>query len=91
MQTERGDRQLPPLVSHSPYQLQPPLNLAGGLGGDGMRCLLVRHLPSWLSREEKESLFGHFGAQEVVVMPNKGKMVVPLTVCKQSTGNYNKS
>ena len=40
-----------------------------------MRCLLVRHVPSWLSREEKESLFSHFGAQEVVVMPSKGKMV----------------
>lgn len=56
-----------------------------------MRCLLVRHLPSWLSKEEKESLFGHFGAQEVVVMPNKGKMVELFTVCKQSTVNDNKS
>ena len=40
-----------------------------------MRCLLVRHLPSWLSREEKESLFRHFGAQDVVIMPNREKMV----------------
>ena len=40
-----------------------------------MRCLLVRHLPSWLNREEIESLFSHFGAQDVVIMPNKGKVV----------------
>ena len=52
----------------------------GGGGGDGhmMRCLLVRHLPSWLNREEKESLLSHFGAQDVVVMPNRGKMVSTL-------------
>ena len=47
-------------------------------GGEGMRCLLVRHLPSWLNREEKESLFSHFGAQDVIIMPNKGKMVCML-------------
>ena len=43
-----------------------------------MRCLLVRHLPSWLNREEKESLFSHFGARDVIIMPNKGKMVCML-------------
>lgn len=37
--------------------------------------LLVRHFPNWLSREEKESLLRHFGAQTVVVMGPKGKMV----------------
>ena len=43
-----------------------------------MRCLLVRHLPSWLNREEKESLFSHFGARDVIIMQNKGKMVCML-------------
>ena len=64
--------QQPPLAA--PYPPQPPLAENPGERRDGMRCLLVRHVPSWLSREEKESLFGHFGAQEVV-MSNKGKMV----------------
>ena len=65
-----------------PLQLQPAapsgdqssISVALRGGGEGMRCLLVRHLPSWLNREEKESLFSHFGAQDVA-MPNKGKMV----------------
>ena len=39
------------------------------------RTLLVRHFPDWLSREEKESLLRHFGAQDVVIMGLKGKMV----------------
>ncbi|XP_064383050.1 RNA-binding region-containing protein 3-like isoform X2 [Halichondria panicea] len=38
------------------------------------RTLLVRHFPDWLSREEKESLLRHFGAQDVVIMGLKGKM-----------------
>ncbi len=39
------------------------------------RTLLVRHFPDWLNREEKESLLRHFGAQDVVIMGLKGKMV----------------
>ena len=61
---------------HPPYLPQPSLQASRSLGGgESMKCLLVRHLPSWLSREEKESLLSHFGAQEVIVMPNRGKMV----------------
>ena len=61
---------------HPPHYSQTSLQVSGSLGGaENMRCLLVRRLPSWLSREEKESLLSHFGAREVVVMPSRGKMV----------------
>lgn len=43
--------------------------------GRGNFCLLVRHFPAWVNRDEKESLLRHFGAKDVVVMGNKGRMV----------------
>jgi len=39
--------------------------------------LLVRHLPQWLTQEEKESFLSHFGAAEVISMPPRGRMVCP--------------
>ncbi len=40
------------------------------------RCrLLIRKFPDWLKAEDKESLLRYFGAIEVTVMANKGKMV----------------
>jgi hypothetical protein len=37
--------------------------------------ILVRHLPSQLSDDDKEELFTHFGAVRVKVMGTKGAMV----------------
>ena len=39
------------------------------------KTLLVRHLPSQLSDDDKEELFTHFGAVRVKVMRTKGAMV----------------
>jgi hypothetical protein len=39
------------------------------------KTLLVRHLPSQLSDDDKEELFTHFGAVRVKVMGTKGAMV----------------
>ena len=39
----------------------------------------LRHFPQWLTPEDKESLLRHFGAEEVVVMPIKGRMVIFIT------------
>ena len=49
----------------------------GGLPSavEGSTTLLVRKIPSWLTDDEKESLLKHFGAKEVRVMSNRGKMV----------------
>lgn len=41
----------------------------------GGSTLLVRHLPSTLSKDEKEDLLKHFGACRVRVMGNKGPLV----------------
>ena len=40
-----------------------------------MDRLLVRKLPGWLRPGDKESLLKYFGAVEVTVMSQKGKMV----------------
>lgn len=40
-----------------------------------LRRLLVRGFPSWLARQERESLLSHFGAIQVSSMPKTGRMV----------------
>ena len=37
--------------------------------------LLIRKFPDWLKAEDKESLLRYFGAIDVTVMADKGKMV----------------
>lgn len=37
--------------------------------------LLIRKFPKWLKADDKESLLRCFGAMEVIVMADKGKMV----------------
>ena len=49
--------------------------------GSSKHCLLDRHFPAWLNRDEKESLLRHFGAQDVFVMATKGKMVNQMYFC----------
>lgn len=44
----------------------------------GIKTLLVRHLPSELSPDEKEDLLKYFGAESVRVFSNHGRMVGPL-------------
>ncbi|XP_060063135.1 RNA-binding region-containing protein 3-like [Ylistrum balloti] len=42
--------------------------------GNSMDTLIVRHLPGELSQAEKEDLLRHFGAENVKVMGNRGRM-----------------
>lgn len=46
----------------------------------GSKTLLVRHLPSDLSPDEKEDLLKYFGAESVRVFSNHGRMVGPLVL-----------
>ena len=62
--------------SHSSLTAGPPMS-----DGSSKLCLLVRHFPAWLNRDEKESLLRHFGAQDVFVMATKGKMVNQMYFC----------
>lgn len=41
---------------------------------NGSRTLLIRHLPSELSKDEKEDLLKYFGAESFRVFPNQGRM-----------------
>lgn len=45
------------------------------VGPNKSKTLLVRHLPSELSREEKEDLLKYFGASSVRVLSTKGPLV----------------
>ncbi len=54
--------------------------MAGTRGEEKVgRQLLVKGFPSWLGREDKESLLSHFGAVRVDVMPTSGRMVSGLS------------